>query len=75
MVTKEDNERTTIQYLGAIDEKLEKVMKLLALNLTRNEPPEVAITTLTSMGFTSKEIGDMIGLSASRVRQIRTKRT
>jgi|GEM_PF-1451874 len=64
------SKRELSEILEEISTKLDK---LSALIICQNENRDVKIRVLTNSGFTSNEIGDLLGLSGSAVRDARKK--
>ena len=48
--------------------EIKKMNKLLALNLTKDQPQNDKILTLSNAGFKPKEIADLIGTTSNTVR-------
>jgi len=63
------------QLLSDINKKLEVLVTLFAANLSANKSIDnpQKIRLLTIAGFTSEEIGEIIGIRAESVRRIRSK--
>lgn len=61
------------KQLKEISDKLDRLIKLLAVNITLGKGQEVQIKLLNNAGFKPKEIADIISTTANTVRVVLTK--
>jgi DNA-binding CsgD family transcriptional regulator len=61
-------ETSEISVLKSIDRKLDQVINLLAMNAVKDKEEQEQIKILNSLGLTSEEIGNSLGITAGAVR-------
>lgn len=53
--------------LGSVEEKLDEIARLLALNVKRDRSLQIAIAEMESVGFRPTRIAELLGTSAKYV--------